>query len=91
MHIQLGKLSVYQDVTSNREDIRWYYLAPMLMDGIYYMSKWADALNESMKSEDGSEAISEKGNKGFIAHITKLMEYMDMGRNVAAEELKTVI
>lgn len=82
LQMQLNKLSVYQQVTSNR-DIRWYYLAPMLMDGIHYMSKWADALNESMKSEDGSEAISEKGNKGFIAHIMKLMEYMDMGRNVA--------
>ena len=79
---QLGKLKVYQKITNNIEDTRWYYLAPMLMDGIYYMSRWADALNESMKQEDGSEAISEKGNKGFIAHIYKLMEYMDMGSNV---------
>lgn len=82
LKIQLERLKVYQKITNNVEDTRWYYLAPMLMDGIHYMSRWADALNESMKLEDGSEAISEKGNKGFIAHILKLMEYMDMGRNV---------
>lgn len=83
LNTQLNRLSVYQKIISNREDDRWYYLAPMLMDGIFYVSKWADALNESMKQDGENEIISGKGNKGFIAHITKLMEYMDMGRDIA--------
>lgn len=78
---KLVNLSTYQKITTNREDDRWYYLAPMLMDGIYYMSKWADVINTAME-KDTDEAVSGKGNKAFMAHINKVMEYMNMGKSL---------
>ncbi len=58
----------------NRVDERWYYLAPMLMDGVDFVNDWIDDITEQMKSDN--ETFMEKGNKGFFAHITKLKEYL---------------
>lgn len=59
---------------SGREDERWYYLAPMLMDGLSYVQGWVSNLKKQMQSDD--ETFLEKGNKGFLAHIAKLEGYI---------------
>ena len=32
----------YGDSGNNKEDARWYYLAPMLMDGVIYAKHWIE-------------------------------------------------
>ncbi len=59
----------------NRVDDRWYYLAPMLLDGFTYVNKWISDITALVTSDD--EIFMEKGNKGFLAHIAKLREYLD--------------
>lgn len=69
----LSKLKIYQETTS-REDDRWYYLTPLLLDDGVYVENWFDALNGVIK-----ELVDdEKGAKGFKAHIQKLKEYYDL-------------
>lgn len=57
-----------------RTDERWYYLAPMLLDGVDFVRDWMSAITEQMKSDN--ETFMEKGNKGFLAHMAKLDEYL---------------
>ena len=63
--------------TSGRSDNRWYYLAPMLLDGLESALKWAQT--ESMKAisvahseSDDEEASTVK--KGLRAHIDELVK-----------------
>lgn len=68
----LGSLDKYQG-TSSRKDDRWYYLAPMLLDGPEFVSEWIKALkNEFEKDPDESD---DKGNRGKKLHL-KLLEKM---------------
>ena len=67
-------------------DARWYYLAPMLMDGIEYTENWIGALNSSMEnaSEDGEDGISsDRGNKAFSMHVGRLLELISQGENLS--------
>ena len=73
----------YGDSGDNKEDVRWYYLAPMLMDGIIYAKHWIEDIVWEMNTDEEdttSEVRSsskDKRNKGFIAHIDKLRSYLD--------------
>lgn len=73
----------YGDSGNNKEDARWYYLAPMLMDGVIYAKHWIEDIVWEMNTDEEdttSEVRSsskDKKNKGFIAHIDKLRSYLD--------------
>ncbi len=73
----------YGDSGNNKEDARWYYLAPMLMDGVIYAKHWIEDIVWEMNADEEdttSEVRSsskDKRNKGFIAHIDKLRSYLD--------------
>ena len=73
----------YGDSGNNKEDARWYYLAPMLMDGVIYAKHWIEDIVWEMNADEEdttSEVRSsskDKRNKGFIAHIDKLKSYLD--------------
>lgn len=67
----LDELKKYQG-PSKREDDKWYYLAPMLLDGHKYVADWMDALNTTMSEKD--ENSEERGNKGFKLHLERLKE-----------------
>lgn len=60
---------------NKRIDERWYYLAPMLMDGVIYAKHWTEDIVWEMNS-DNEDTTSDRGNKGFFAHIEKLKEYL---------------
>ena len=66
----------YGDSGNNKEDARWYYLAPMLMDGVIYAKHWIDDIVWEMNADE-EDTTSEVRNKGFIAHIDKLKRYLD--------------
>lgn len=73
----------YGDSSNNKEDARWYYLAPMLMDGVIYAKHWIEDIVWEMNADEEdttSEVRSsskDKRNKGFISHVDKLRSYLD--------------
>lgn len=78
---KLSRLTVYQ-ANSNREDERWYYLAPMLLDNVDYVEKWL-AYGKELISASLDED-EQKSQKGFEVHLAKLCEY---SRNPDAAQL----
>lgn len=77
------KLSRYQAPESGQPDYRWYYLAPMLLDGPGYVTEWLNS-DEKLAAYDDEEATSKK-SKGFKTHIATLRELyykQNYGRNI---------
>ena len=75
-------LQQYQKTTTGPEDAKWYYLAPMLMDGAEYVTSWFTALEASMNDTDSDveDAISsDRGNKAFLTHMDRLKQYIALG------------
>lgn len=76
---KIAKLKKYEKVFARNEDVSWYYLAPMLLDGYDYTEAWIGSLIDvvAQSEEAGEDAISsDKGNKAFHAHIRKLRDLM---------------
>ena len=80
------KLNVIEEAygyrENNREDVRWYYLAPMLMDGVGDAKQWTYDIVREMNADEAdttAENVStkDKKNKGFMAHIDRLKYYLD--------------
>ena len=66
------KLDKYPSPVIGTPDRRWYYLAPMLLDGAEYAYKWmenGDKLSDYSDEEDERK----RGQKGFKAHMDALM------------------
>ena len=80
-----GKLRVleekYGDSSNKKEDKRWYYLAPILMDGFDYAKDWTENILAIRDNEhetfDVADNPKDKGNKGFKVHIEKLQNYLE--------------
>ena len=82
---RLDRLKFYQKTTTGQEDAKWYYLAPMLMDGGGYVTNWFLALEETMNDTDSDveNAISsDRGNKAFLAHMDRLRQLIRSGREL---------
>lgn len=76
----LRKFERYQGF-GNREDERWYYLAPFLFDGQGYITTWFH-YGADLVSGDADEEEKDRGQKGFLAHLMKLREYNDRLKNI---------
>lgn len=79
LRTKLSELKCYQQTESGPEDAKWYYLAPMLMDGVEWVNNWITSLEEAMRQDDGEveEAISsDRGNKAFNLHLDRLRQYV---------------
>lgn len=76
LEASLITLKKYQG-TSNRFDDKWYYLCPMLLDGLEYVDEWIESLTDSLikMNEDGED----RGNKGLKLHIERLEELLCSG------------
>ena len=82
----LLKLSKFITSEMRMTDARWYYLAPMLIDGNEYVKDWIGALVSSMEhaSEDDEDGISsDRGNKAFSLHVNRLSEILSQGPNLS--------
>ena len=53
-------------------DKRWYYMAPMLIDGFDYYDKWSEKLDPLYESDDGENGG--KKNIGIAKHILELAQ-----------------
>ena len=74
---KLSELTINEG-TSRREDDRWYYLAPMLMDEERYVSKWlgsGDSLSDYADLENGDDnQTTRRKQSGFQLHLDKLSD-----------------
>lgn len=53
-------------------DRRWYYIAPLMMDGEKYAYSWLESADKLADYDDGDEKT--KKQKGFKAHMDTLLE-----------------
>lgn len=65
-----------------KQDEHWYYMAPMLMDGVEYVNDWMQIVTEEMRNSDEDDTTTERGTKGFLTHIEKLQEIFDNIENL---------
>ena len=73
----LRTLAPYADPDAGREDSAWYYLAPMLLDGVEYALSWAKGLKarlENPDDEDGSDSM--RRVKGALANCESLISLL---------------
>lgn len=83
---KLKSLKIYRKISNRNEDARWYYLAPMLMDGKEYVTAWIDIMKQAMNNagEDGEDGISsDRGNKAFLGHIHRLEGLIGLGNELS--------
>lgn len=66
------KLTKYEATTSGAQDKRWYYVAPLLLDGAGYVTTWLNSDKELASIDD--EADKTKRQKGFLTHLQSLKE-----------------
>lgn len=66
------KLAKYESPKSGVQDKRWYYVAPLLLDGAGYVTTWLNS-GEYLASFDDEEEKN-KRQKGFLAHLQALRE-----------------
>lgn len=66
------KLVKYEVPEDGAEDKSWYYVAPLLFDGGEYCLDYACQLTEDIAGDE-----EEKRNKGYIAHIQRLLSLSD--------------
>ncbi len=77
---------------SVREDKKWYYMAPALLDGLEYVSRW---INEVLNTDpDTDDTTEDTGTSGLEAHLRRMNDLMssadrDMGR--APDDLASVL
>ena len=70
------KLHEYKKYESgNREDAKWYYLAPLLMDSDEYAKRWFDSA-ERLIDYDNSGSANRKSD-GFTEHLNTLKRLYD--------------
>lgn len=82
LRVMLTALKQYEKTASGQADAKWYYLAPMLMDGAVYVTEWLAALESSINDpdDDVENAISsDRGNRAFLAHMERLKQYIGLG------------
>lgn len=68
---------------SVREDKKWYYMAPALLDGPEYVSKWINEVRNT--DSDADDTTDDTGTRGLEAHLSRMDSLMnsadrEMGR-----------
>lgn len=77
------KLQRYPNPKQGREDLRWYYLAPLLLDGAGYASTWLYYGEELA----GTEEEQPKKQSGFQFHLQTLRQIYNETCAVSARNL----
>lgn len=66
------KLNSFPAPKRGTQDKRWYYMAPLMMDGEKYACHWLESGNKLADYDDGDE--KSKRQKGFKSHLDALLE-----------------
>lgn len=72
---ELAKLNKYIDRSIKRQDEKWYYLAPMLMDGQQKVLEWASSFWYASLFDNVDNSFSETRND-ILSPIQKLETYL---------------
>lgn len=67
-----NKLKELPSPDRGNQDRRWYYIAPLMMDGDMYVSSWLGSVDKLADYDDGDE--KSKKQEGFKAHMEALLE-----------------
>ena len=67
------KIDKFEAPKTGASDARWYYLAPMLLDGAGYVTTWLDYGDDLSVFDDEDE--KSKKQKGFLTHLETLRKY----------------
>ena len=70
--VKLSETKKLPDPKTGREDKRWYYIAPLMMDGTEYAYKWIEGYRQNSDYDDDDEKT--KRQKGFQTHLAALQE-----------------
>lgn len=74
-----ARLSEVPSSDRGPQDSRWYYLAPMYLDGYDYASLWLSGEDKLAEEDDCDEKA--KGQKGFRTHMDALREMFLQSHN----------
>lgn len=66
------KLSKYETTSFGVQDKRWYYMAPLFLDGAGYVTGWLG--NDEALAYFDDEDEKTKRQKGFLTHLQNLKE-----------------
>ena len=66
------KLKEFPTSDRGNQDRRWYYIAPLMMDGDKYAYSWLESADKLADYDDGDE--KSKKQKGFKAHMDAMLE-----------------
>ncbi len=74
----------YNKSENGNDDAKWYYLAPMLMDGVDFAKDWISSLYNIQGDEDENDTELQKDAMGkaqerHIARISKLLGFVERG------------
>ena len=73
------KLQELPSPERGNQDIRWYYIAPLFMDGDRYAISWLASEDKLAEYDDGDEKT--KKQKGFKAHMDTLRNLFSETQN----------
>lgn len=74
------KLSKFAPRARGPADRRWYYMAPLLLDGPGYVTTWLQSAEELANYDDDTQGSRAKGRTGFLTHLRELSDlYQEMG------------
>ena len=77
LNIRLKRIQdKYGESSLQRQDDRWYYLAPMIMDGKEYVQSWINEVIDT-RDLDEEDSTAERGSKGLVTHIERLNMYLN--------------
>ena len=78
-----AKLDKYDAPKFGASDARWYYLAPLLLDGPGYVSTWLDGgENLSVFDEDDDRSKTQKGFKTHLETLRTLYRETNYGKTI---------
>ena len=70
--VKLSETKKLPDPVTGREDKRWYYIAPLMMDSAEYAYKWIEGYRQNSDYDDDDE--KSKRQKGFQTHLAALQD-----------------
>lgn len=77
---------------SVREDKKWYYMAPALLDGVEYVSRWInEVLNTDPDADDTTEDTRTSGLEAHLRRMNALMNSADREMGRAPSDLASVL
>ncbi len=73
------KLKSFPDPDSGAPDTSWYYIAPMLLDGVEYARLWIESGDKIASFDEEEEKDKDKGRrqKNYLEHIKALQVLFD--------------